>query len=381
MNRSRPRVSSERADAKDGSRLLLRDGKLSLSQALSFGLVFVAGIVPVRSSSGLMLLDLAALGYVAIDVVRPSHYGRLYSALKWTLALGCMAIVVSDSVHGVPVHGTLSSLAFPVLLYAQLVFFPVLSRIARLRYSHLLVAYLASHVAYLLIFGASDFGLNPWKYGLAEPITLLALVMLPTHRSKMLAIAVLASSASYSFATGFRSGGGIALVAAVIVTLSGQLGRGYFSSRWIKTAALSALGGTLALFLYGWLAAGGYLGRQAEFKYHEQVASGNLVFAGRPELIPAWTAIRAEPLLGLGSNGNLSLEQQASAFASMAALGADTSRASYERIFGGAALNTHSRTLGAWVQSGVGGALPWLVILFASFRAVVENPGGGSGAQ
>lgn len=207
--------------------------------------------------------------------------------------------------------------------------------------------------------------LDPWKWGLAGPIALLTAASLSGRfgeRWPWVTVAVFVALGGLNVALGYRSLGGVCLVAAGYLTLSALAGRPPSAARqstlraalglvFLGTAGLGVLGG------YSAAAAGGFLGPEAQAKYETQSGPLGPLLGGRAEALVSSQAILDSPILGHGSwardprYAELLIERQE-------ALGYDVT----EEYVGTELIPAHSYLMGAWVRAGALGGLFWLAV-------------------
>ena len=211
-----------------------------------------------------------------------------------------------------------------------------------------------------------------WKFGVGYALTLL--MVLSTQfksvwRIKFLSSFILLAVAVLNFSMGARSLGGICFISALYTFVYEKNSTNYLISEkfnyksYISLLLISIVGGVLALNLYGTLASAGLLGESAEKKYEIQSQGEfGLLLGGRQELIVSTLAIIDSPVIGHGSwakdekYSNLLPEI-------LESYGYDKSQAIiYEDELAGL-IPTHSFLFGAWVNSGIFGAIFWLYIL------------------
>lgn len=295
-----------------------------------------------------------------------------------TIVLWLASIVVSDQIHSVGVRDTLSSLALPALLGLSTLMLGWIARGSRTQLRAVIIGAVLSHLIFVLANGTTDYDVNPWKYGLALPITLLALALVagPTKASSALSGAVLAVSAAYSFFNGFRSMAGIALAALVIMLVMRRPRKPGRKHPMIKLF-LGLLVFVYASYgLYALAASDGLLPSEAAAKYQTQIQEGNLLVAARPEIVGSLYAVGSAPLFGLGTHGHLDPDSQTSALNLLYNSGAMIAKEQQIRLFGDG-VNSHSLLFSGWTLSGVLGALPWAFMIYLGMRAIAHRRPGG----
>jgi len=320
------------------------------------------------------------IGAAAIFVVLASWTRRQQDLRRFLILIAlCLAsILLSDQIHNVSLHDTAGSLAMPALLGLSTMMLAWLARGSRSRLRAVLVGAVVSHLIFIFMNGTTFFDVNPWKYGLALPVTVLALALV-AGRSKFstfLSLAVLSASAIYSFFSGFRSMAGIALAAIIIVLVLRRPPKPGRKHPMIKlfVGLLVVVYGSYAL--YAFAASDGLLPTEAAAKYQTQIQQGNLLVAARPEVVGSVYAIGSSPLIGLGTHGQLDADSEGAALNVLYNSGALIGNEQQVRLFGDG-VNSHSLLMSGWTLSGILGALPWAFMIYLGMRAIAyRRPGG-----
>lgn len=213
---------------------------------------------------------------------------------------------------------------------------------------------------------------DPWKFGFGTAVT-LALVLVASlprvYRRPVLALGILVVLGVVNLKLGFRSLGGVCLLAAFVVLLavrSAHLVRlDRRALRTITALVASVLAGFVVVDAYGYAAGHGLLGDRVQQKYEAQRSGLGILLSGRSEVTVAARAIRDSPILGHGS--------WAKDPKYAAALQEELRRAGYR---GGTAttspelIPTHSHLFGSWVEAGIFGAVFWLWALVLLARVL-----------
>ena len=161
---------------------------------------------------------------------------------------------------------------------------------------------------------------------------------------------------------GFRSLGGISLIAAGYITLCAVVGRRrsavpQSNSRPLLGLAFVAIAGLSVLVLYSAAASQGLLGPEAQKTYHDQAGAFGVILGGRPEALVSTQAILDSPVIGHGSwakdpfYADLLVERQKS-------LGYEVNPMYVDNDL----IPAHSYLLGAWVWAGFVGAVFWFAV-------------------
>jgi hypothetical protein len=208
---------------------------------------------------------------------------------------------------------------------------------------------------------------DPWKWGFAMPIGLVIAAALAGERGgrhPWLPAIAFALFGALNLLMGYRSLGGVALVAAGYFVLNGIVGS---PSLTLRPSIPRALVGTIfglilalgVLSIYDAAAASGQLGREAQSKYDKQSGSFGVLLGGRSEALGSTQAVLDSPILGHGS--------WAKDFKYVDLLEDRLRELGYgdhdlAQIYEEGLIPTHSYLLGAWVEAGFLGALFWLVV-------------------
>jgi hypothetical protein len=215
----------------------------------------------------------------------------------------------------------------------------------------------------------------PWKFGLGLPITLLVSLVagMLARRRRVAAVTMLAAISAINLAAGSRSLGAICAVAAIYsyLQLSSKLADSRLRKRrTVLTVASLAAGvwGISAIYAHG--VQSGWFGEAEQEKYEMQSGgSGGILLGGRSDFLASSVAIIDSPLLGHGSWAKDPI-YKAIMLASMAELG-------YENLEGyeDDLIPSHSYLFGAWVESGIVGAVFWFWVLWFAARTLIRASG------
>jgi hypothetical protein len=215
----------------------------------------------------------------------------------------------------------------------------------------------------------------PWKFGLGLPITLLVALVAGrlASRRPTAAVTMLAAIGAINLAAGFRSLGAACAVAAIYSYF--QLSPRRSDSRVRKRRAVLTVVG-LAAGLYGMFAIyvhavqGGWFGEAEQEKYQMQSSGvAGILLGGRSDFLAASVAIIDSPLLGHGSWAK-DPTYKAIMVASMAELGYENVEEYEEDL-----IPSHSCVFGAWVESGILGAVFWFWVLWFATRTLIRASG------
>jgi hypothetical protein len=207
---------------------------------------------------------------------------------------------------------------------------------------------------------------DPWKFGIAFPLS-LAVMLLASRKEWLprLSIVLTASVGVINIVMGARSMGGLCLGAALYLLITRAMARkGAGDSRAkarsvVTVAALLVLGAAGILWGYQYAATRGLLGEEARTKYeHQSSGQYGLLLGGRVEALSSLPAIYDSPILGHGSWARdpsyLLAEREA-----LAVMGYIAPSSIINNEFEEGLIPSHSFLFGAWVNAGILGGVFW----------------------
>tara|TARA_R110002110_G_scaffold415612_6_gene652162 strand:+ start:196035 stop:197591 length:1557 start_codon:yes stop_codon:yes gene_type:complete len=221
----------------------------------------------------------------------------------------------------------------------------------------------------------SDFAARqPWKFGLGIPTIMLVLLLTqwrPIFKVFSLPTLLILAVGVYSMVAGSRSMAGIAILTALYVFVQQMLGRkrtspsGFSPVRTFMFFAGGLMIATTMLNTYQFAASNGMLGELAQETYARQSAgSFGILLGGRSEIFVSSQAVWDSPIIGHGSWAKN--REYVSRIYELERYGYDiTYFASEEGL-----IPTHSHLMGAWVESGIMGAIFWVWVLVLIFRVL-----------
>lgn len=215
---------------------------------------------------------------------------------------------------------------------------------------------------------------NVWKFGIGAGITLIIVLigqLLFIRHKQYIAMGLIAGAATLNFVMGFRSLGAIALVTVGYLIVQRYQKKTEIPEvklnlkRSIIFLAMAVIIGYGIILCYGHAAKSGWLGEEAQDRYELQ-ASGKygVLLGGRTELLVSSIAIMDSPIIGHGSWAKD--QKYVDLLAELIIL------YDYEKAYLGESelIPTHSFLFGAWVESGILGAVFWLWIISIIFRVL-----------
>ena len=207
---------------------------------------------------------------------------------------------------------------------------------------------------------------DPWKWAFAGPVGFTLAAALSGSggaRHRWLTVGAFMAFGALNLLLGFRSLGGVSLLAGGYLILRLVQGRGQaFPHRSMLRAVAGlaflvvAVAGTLQI--YDAAASQGLLGLDAQAKYMSQSGSLGVLVGGRSEVLASSQAIIDSPVLGHGS--------WAKDFAYVDLLNDRLGSLGYEMGAGSLDLGlipAHSYLMQSWVWAGLLGGLFWLAVL------------------
>jgi hypothetical protein len=222
---------------------------------------------------------------------------------------------------------------------------------------------------------------DPWKFGIAMPIT-LAIVLLSCHsalfRMRLFPAVSLFGAGVLNFAFGFRSLGGVCVLAGVYVAAQAfSRGSGPLKTTPLRLAASCAVGISLVALLitaYGHAAREGFLGAPAAQKYSQESGGKfGVLLGGRPEFFVSSKAIADSPLVGHGSwakdpkytNELLSVLYRNGY--------QPTGGLLYAIQHSDFLIPSHSFLFQSWVEAGLPGAVFWFLVLALTVTTLIGS--------
>jgi hypothetical protein len=218
----------------------------------------------------------------------------------------------------------------------------------------------------------------PWKFGLGTPITLLVCLTagMLAPRKPIASVIMLAAIGAINVFLGFRSLGALCAAAAIYsyFRLSPRLAdRRLGKRRAVMTIAGLAAGvwGISAMYAHG--VQSGWFGGIEQEKYEIQSSGAlGILLGGRSDILASSVAIIDSPLLGHGSWAKDPM-YTGILFESMEELGYENTNVAFENE--DYVIPSHSYLFGAWVESGIVGAVFWVWVLWLAARALVRATG------
>ncbi|WP_426374576.1 hypothetical protein ACN9MI_21180 [Rhodococcoides fascians] len=329
----------------------------------------LALLLPVRSPAASWITWGMLLG-----MLLPMVYGPFFrSKLARGLLVGAVVSVVCGYLTGLyaqqmPGRGFVSSFAvFQAGTLAGLVATAALGYwcVQRIGVGSFLVVWSAG-LCVRAVAAQGGFELNPWKYGLALPVSLILLVVAKKFKylgvfTAVILIVVMSIDAS------FRSWLlilGITMITAVFGSISAIRRNNPFKVS--NVALILGLGIAAASSSLLWLATSGLLGDSVARRTNAQIESGgSIILGGRPEWGGAWALFRHDPL-GFGLGTSPSTSDTVRAIRNMPFASAELQNLStVASYFRAGTVSFHSVLWNFWGNYGIAGVL-LIAFVFAS---------------
>ena len=321
------------------------------------------------SAAATVLAAGVAFNHCLAPRARRYHPPPVLNRLTGACGVAVFAVAMSALINGaVPSFSTIPGLMALGLFLAA---FSVSVRSEASAISGLVATSAAVCVA-MLAFGPQYVRSSPealWKYGLATPITLLA-VSIGAKTWRHAPPLTLGLIGLGSIALGSRSHGAICLLAAASILLR----RVFPASRalLLVVAPMIVYGAYLGLSS---AISEGYFGSAIQEKMAWQQTQGDsILLVGRAEAILSLTVIGSHPFLGVGSARAIPPQDIQLALDHAATWGgipiSVAMRAWYPRSDDAA--NLHSIMLGAWVEGGILAVVPYVGLLLLFWVAATR---------
>jgi hypothetical protein len=222
-------------------------------------------------------------------------------------------------------------------------------------------------------FYAGDY---PWKFGLGAPVTILVCLIagMLGRRSRIAAVTMITAIGAVNLYLGYRSLGAVCVASAIYsyFHLSPRLGDRRLRKLQTVLAAAGLAAGVWGISaIYAHAVQRDWFGEEALQKYEMQSSGDAGVFlGGRNEFLAASSAIRDSPIIGHGSWAK-DPKYKAILYDRLAELGYRNMGGELESDL----IPSHSHLFGAWVESGIVGAVFWCWVLWLTGSTLVRVSG------
>lgn len=232
----------------------------------------------------------------------------------------------------------------------------------------LVVGFAVGEALGMVVTPPTDAGVDPWKFGIGQAITMLALVLVerlrPSIRRPATAL-VLFALAGVDLALGARSLCLFALLIGLAAVLSGDRPRG---TTWVVWCGGIAVAGAIAIgMVYTDLAETGRLGPAEQEKVSFQTGDFGIAVGGRKDFVFLVAGVLDSPLVGWGPAAIVPTSVKSEAVLWLHDHGYPIYGYDLITFVLPPALYLHSVLLGAWVTGGVLAMPLWL---FAGYLLV-----------
>jgi O-antigen ligase len=121
------------------------------------------------------------------------------------------------------------------------------------------------------------------------------------------------------------------------------------------------------------LATKGAFGQSQQIKSLDQYNAGPILFTARSEIAFELAAIKSNPIIGSGSNPNITFQilNDAQLFNQFLGVTTDATNA-YKAALSDGKIPQHSVILSAWIEGGIVLAVYWIIIIFWTLRKFGE---------
>lgn len=214
--------------------------------------------------------------------------------------------------------------------------------------------------------GSPLYPTNPWKFGFAVPVAVIALSLAHKSGKRWLQLLVLGALTVASGLNDSRSAFAILLLAAIIVAFQ-VIPKGRNRSLSAVRMVLGLAGLTAVVYNLGQaLILDGYLGASTQARTLQQVeTSGSLILGGRPELAATWALFRQQ-WWGFGSGTVPSVTDITAAKTGMASINYAPDNGYVEVYLFGGHYELHSIAGDFFAHYGLPGLLFLLVVVIVA---------------
>lgn len=226
----------------------------------------------------------------------------------------------------------------------------------------LVVGFAVGEAIGMVLTPPTDAGVDPWKFGVGQSLTLLAVVLTerlrPPLRRPVTAI-VLFGSAGIDLALGARSLCLFAVLIGVATVLAGDRPRG---GAWLVWFAGLAVAGALTVgMVYTDLAQTGRLGPAEQEKISFQTGDFGIAVGGRKDVVFLIAGVLRNPVVGWGPGAVVPADVKADAVVWLQEHGYSVYGYDLITFVLPPTLYLHSVLLGGWATDGLLGLLFWLL--------------------
>jgi hypothetical protein len=299
---------------------------------------------------------------------------KLLRFLNSFCAITVLNQVIVDRFQNVFFPETLKSIAQAIVLWGLLRVAIIYIKPDILRFISYSAGYFLSILVQYIIDPTPYMQIDPWKFAFGPAITGLVFLLYKSNKflvGKSLLLIFLVLVGTY---LGSRS---LALftVLALIITIR------KVSIRKTTLAGGIGIGLVFLTLLFGFerlyfqLSTSGTLGLSQQLKALDQYRAGPILIAGRSEVTFQISAIAQNPILGNGSNPELTTQMLIDAQKINSSLGVKTENTNaYKATLLNGRVPQHSMLFSAWVEGGVVSVAFWVIIFVWAVRKLVAVP-------
>lgn len=236
----------------------------------------------------------------------------------------------------------------------------------------LVVGFAVGEAIGMVLTPPTDAGVDPWKFGVGQALTLLALVLTERLRPPLrrpVTATVLFASAGLDLALGARSLCLFAVVIGLATVLAGDRPRGGGWLWWL--AGLATAGAFTVGMVYTNLAQAGQLGPAEQEKVSFQTGDFGIAVGGRKDVVFLIAGVLRSPLVGWGPGADVPADVKAAAVTWLVGHGYPVYGYDLVTFVLPPALYLHSVLLDAWATAGLPGLLFWLFAAWLLARGLI----------
>lgn len=339
--------------------------------------VKVVGTMPLGEIAFLLLLP------ILLAVRWRRAFGGHHNIVLALIGLWLLGQIVTDLYRKTPAVDWMRGQATIEFFLVDFICLAILTRQSSFRKMEFIVAFSLGTILTFRYQPTDLMQAYPWKFGFAEPVTVLLLVLASfffRYRLYPVVFLIFGLLVFLNLIFNYRSEV-LFLFVAVVLTLPlvperiGRLrllpGRHSFA-RVFVLAGLAALGGGLSILAIGLVTSHGYAGEHAQQKNEKQFQSNQgFLLTGRPEILVSSRAVLDSPILGHGSwakdpkyaemLNDLEIRN-----------GLTTVDIDYVLEESNGLIPAHSHLMSAWVFAGIAGAPIWIFMFWITLRALSQ---------
>jgi len=282
--------------------------------------------------------------------------------------------VVIDQIKNIATSETLKSTAQTVVVWSLLRVAIIYIKVDVFRFISYVFGYFMSIILQLIIDPSAYMQVDPWKFAIGPAITgglFLLFSCMNSFRGMSLWATLLIV---IDISLGSRSLALFTLLALLITSRKNRAPNSR-SAKYIGVAFALLIVLLGVERIYYQLSTTGFFGYSQQQKSLDQYRAGPIVLAGRSEFAFEVSAITQSPLLGHGSNPELTYKILNRTQKINSSLGVNTELTNaYKSTLMDGKIPQHSMLLGAWVEGGIIAFAFWVIFLFWAARMFILMP-------